>query len=127
MRILSNHFSCYYSSLFEGCFIYLTKRQKTIIAVAIGVFSCFAAGYLLYQVINKRKIRPLSSDAASLNREPNFGKPLSPSTEEHRRNLPIIDPALIHRINSLISAFPPMGNESDEQTIEEEVDYTGVT
>ncbi|KIC73006.1 hypothetical protein [Candidatus Protochlamydia amoebophila] len=127
MRILSNHFSCYYSSFFEGHFLYLTKRQKTIMAIAIGIFSCFIAGYLLYQVINKRKIRPLSSNAASLNREPNSGKPLSPSVEEHKTNLSIVNPALIHRINSLISAFPPMGNESDEQTIEEEVDYTGVT
>ncbi|MBS4163860.1 Uncharacterized protein PRO82_001166 [Candidatus Protochlamydia amoebophila] len=126
MRILSNHFSCYSSSFFKGHFLYLTKRQKTIMAIAIGIFSCFIAGYLLYQVINKRKIKPLSIDAASLNREPNFESSLSQPVEEQRGNLPIIGPALIHRINSLISAFPPMGNESDEQTIEEEVDYTGV-
>ncbi|CAF23302.1 hypothetical protein [Candidatus Protochlamydia amoebophila] len=137
MRILSNHFSCYYSSFFEGHFLYLTKRQKTIMAIAIGIFSCFIAGYLLYQVINKRKIRPLSSDAASLNREPNFGKPLSPSVEEHKTNLSIVNPALIHRINSLISrvssmismvsVFSPTENERAEQTIEGEIDYTGVT
>ncbi|MBS4163859.1 Uncharacterized protein PRO82_001165 [Candidatus Protochlamydia amoebophila] len=126
MRILLNHFSCYHSSFFEGYFLYLTKRQKTIMAIAIGIFSCFIAGYLLYQVINKRKIRPLSSDAASLNREPNFENSLSQPIEEHRGNLPIVNPALIYRINSLISAFPSMGNERAEQTIEEEVDYTGV-
>ncbi|WP_226996110.1 hypothetical protein [Candidatus Protochlamydia sp. W-9] len=122
MRILSNHFSCYYSSFFEGHFLFLTKRQKTIIAIAIGVFSCFAAGYLLYQAINKRKTRPLSSDAASLNREPNFGNPLSQPVEKHRKNPSIEGPALIHIINSLISAFSPTGNERAEQTIEGEVD-----
>ncbi|WP_042280203.1 hypothetical protein [Candidatus Protochlamydia sp. R18] len=137
MRILLNHFSCYYSSFFEGHFLFLTKRQKTIIAIAISVFSCFAAGYLLYQVINKRKIRPLSSNAASLNREPNFGNPLSLSVEEHKTNLSIVNPALIHRINSMssrissmismVSAFSPTENERAEQTIEGEIDYTGVT